>query len=171
MRDIQTERIKRSIRVMGNGAVFIANDFLEIADYDAIRQALSRLAGCGKIQRVLRGVYYNPVFSERLQEYEAPPPHQVALAIARKFNWNIAPSGITALNMLGLSTQVSAKWSYISDGPYNKYEFSGITVEFKRRNNRTMRPTAPNILKYLCGIRATIMIYIALLKRNTRQKH
>ncbi|MDR1206081.1 MAG: type IV toxin-antitoxin system AbiEi family antitoxin domain-containing protein [Peptococcaceae bacterium] len=136
MRGIQTDRIKDSIYAMGHGAVFTANDFLEIANYDAIRQALSRLADSGKIQRIIRGVYYNPAFSELLQEYEAPSPHQIALAIARKFNWNIAPSGITALNMLGLSAQVSAKWSYISDGPYNKYEFNGITVEFKRRNNR-----------------------------------
>lgn len=65
----------------------------------------------------MRGVYYYPRYSELIQEYETPSPNKVTEAIARKFNWTIAPCGDTALNMLGLATQVPAKWSYISDGP------------------------------------------------------
>ena len=136
MRKIYSTKITNYIDGLGCDAVFIAKDFLDIAEYESVRKALNRLADSGKIQKIMQGVYYRPRFSELLQEYEAPSPHQVALAIARKFNWNIAPSGTTALNMLGLSTQVSAKWSYISDGPYANYEIGNITLEFKRRNNK-----------------------------------
>lgn len=66
----------------------------------------------------------------------APSPHHVAQALARKFNWSIAPSGATALNLLGLSTQVPAKWSYISDGPYHKFNVGKLELEFKHRSNR-----------------------------------
>ena len=136
MRDMITGKLRQQIDELGNDAVFIANDFLEIAEYETVRKALNRMVDDGTIHKILRGVYYRPRFSELLQEYEAPSPHQVALAVARKFNWNIAPSGITAMNMLGLSTQVSSKWSYISDGAYNSFEFGNTTIEFKRRNNR-----------------------------------
>ena len=56
--------------------------------------------------------------------------------MARKFNWTIAPSGNTALNQLGLSTQVTAHWTYISDGPYNKFTIGNIEIDFKHRSNK-----------------------------------
>ena len=154
MRDIHTEKLKKRIDEFGNDAVFIANDFLDIAGYETVRKALNRLSDDGKIQKILRGVYYCPRFSELLKEHEAPSPHQVAMAIARKFNWNIAPSGTTALNMLGLSTQVSAKWSYISDGAYNSFELGNITIEFKHRNNREITGMSYKTALIIQGIKA-----------------
>lgn len=116
--------------------VFIATDFLEIADYETVRKTLNRLNSCEKIKKVLRGVYYKPPYSHLLGEYEEPSPHHVAMALARKFNWTIAPAGNTALNQLGLSTQVTAHWLYISDGPYNKFTFGNVELEFKHRSNK-----------------------------------
>ena len=43
-------------------------------------------------------------------------------ALAHSYHWTIAPCGNTALNLLGLSTQVTAIWSYISDEHYKTYE-------------------------------------------------
>jgi len=154
MRNINTEKLKNRINELGDNAVFIANDFSEIAEYETARKALNRLSDDGKIQKILRGVYYNPRYSELLQEYEAPSPHQTAMAIARKFNWNIAPSGTTALNMLGLSTQVPAKWSYISDGTYNSFDLGNITIEFKRRNNREIAGMSYKTALVIQGIKA-----------------
>ena len=154
MRDLSTQKIKERINELGDGAVFIANDFLEVAEYETARKALNRLADEGTVTKILRGVYYAPRYSELLMENEAPSPHQVALAIARKFNWNIAPSGVTALNMLGLSTQVSAKWSYISDGTYKSFEFGNITIEFKRRTNRDITGMSYKTALVIQGIKA-----------------
>lgn len=128
--------IMQRITTLDNEAVFIASDFSDIADMQTVYKILSRLEEQGKIKKILAGIYYNPRYSDFLGEYEAPSPHNVAMAIARKLNWTIAPSGNTALNQLGLSTQVSAKWSYISDGPYRNYEFGNVEIEFKRRNNK-----------------------------------
>ena len=130
------EQILDRIESFKSEEAFAASDFADIAEPDSVWQALSRLERSGKIQRAFRGIYYKPQFSFLLGEYEAPSPHNVALALARKFNWTIAPSGNTALNLLGLSTQVSAKWSYISDGPYNNYTIGSVTLEFKRRSNK-----------------------------------
>lgn len=131
-----SDMIYKKILESGNEAVFIATDFLDIADYETVRKTLNRLDSSGKIKKICRGVYYNPKYSELLGEYEAPSPHNVALALARKFNWTVAPSGNTALNQLGLSTQVTAHWTYISDGPYNKFTIGNIEIDFKHRNNK-----------------------------------
>ena len=110
--------------------VFVASDFSHIAPINTVRQCLSRLEKSQQIVRIMRGVYYQPAYSELLQEYEAPSPHHVAMAVARNFGWTIAPSGASALNMLGLSTQVPAHWSFVSDGPYRSFSFGNITIEF-----------------------------------------
>ena len=101
-----------------------------------MRRALLRLEEAGCIQKIMRGVFYYPRYSELIDEYEAPSPNKVAETLARKFSWTIAPCGDTALNQLGLSTQVPAKWSYISDGPYHEFQIGNITIEFRHRNNR-----------------------------------
>ena len=71
-----------------------------------------------------------------LQEYVAADPDAVARTLARCYHWTIAPCGNTALNLLGLSTQVTAVWSYISDGPYKSYELNSTKIEFKHRTNK-----------------------------------
>lgn len=124
-------QIKELIAQENSAAVFVASDFSHIAPINTVRQCLSRLEKSEQIVRVMRGVYYQPAYSELLQEYEAPSPHHVAMALARKFGWAIAPSGAAALNMLGLSTQVPAHWSFVSDGPYRSFSFGNITIEFK----------------------------------------
>ena len=99
------------------GWSFSKNDFLDLAGDDAIRKALSRLEARGTIRRVLRGLYDYPRFSTLLNEPMGPDLDQVAQALARKSGWRIQPSKNTALNVLGLSTQVPAQAVYLSDGP------------------------------------------------------
>ena len=129
------EQILEKINNLNSNQVFIANDFFDIAGYETIRNTLNRLVEDKKISRIMKGVYYKPKYIELIREYEAPSVNEVAEAIARKYNWTIAPSGNTALNLLGLSTQVPAKWTYISDGRYVDFSFANTTIKFKRRNN------------------------------------
>lgn len=129
------ESIINKIDKFNRGSVFISNDFFDIADYETVRSTLNRLVNSGNIIRIMNGIYYKPEYISLINEYEAPSIDEVANAIARKYNWTIAPSGNTALNILGLSTQVPAKWTYISDGRYVEFNFNNIFIEFKRRNN------------------------------------
>jgi len=116
--------------------VFVISDFCDLMDYGTAKKSLSRLENNNKIQKIMRGVYYNPRYSQLIQEYEKPSVDEVAKAIARNFKWTIAPSGNTALNQLGLSTQVPAKWIYFSDGPYKTYKIGAQELEFKHRTNK-----------------------------------
>ena len=128
------EIISDKINDFDSHKVFFANDFLDIASNATVRQILKRLADERKIQRVIDGFYYNPRYSELIGEYEAVSIHELALAIARKYNWNIAPYSSTALNLLGLSTQVPTHYKYISSGRYKEYKIGDTILEFKKVN-------------------------------------
>ncbi|MDD7731824.1 MAG: DUF6088 family protein [Ezakiella sp.] len=129
-----TEKISDKINDFDSNKVFFANDFLDIASYETARKILNRMVKEGKIKRVIDGFYYNPRYSELVGEYEAVSIHELALAIARKYNWNIAPCSSTALNLIGLSTQVPTHYKYISSGRYKKYTIGDTVLEFKKVN-------------------------------------
>ena len=126
------DRINRS----DIGTVYVAVDFVDISDKTSVNAYLARLVDEGLIRRVLRGVYDKPEYNDFLEEYVAPSPDKVANALARNFGWSIVPCGDTALNLLGLSTQVPAAWVYVSDGTYKEYAYDNTTIQFKRTTNK-----------------------------------
>lgn len=125
------EKILLEIYRHKQGWAFSASDFSKDYKRGEVDVALSTLMEEGKIRRVLRGIYDYPMYSSILNRNVAPDINQVAKAIARKFNWIIFPFGETALNYLGLSTQMVAKPIYLSDGPSKIYNANGLTIEFK----------------------------------------
>ena len=122
-------------RIYGHqrGWAFSKNDFLDLGSDAAISKALSRLETKGIVRRVLRGVYDYPRISSLLNETMGSDLDVLASAIARKSGWRIQPSENTALNLLGLSTQVPAKSIYLSDGPSKSYELGNRQLIFKKR--------------------------------------
>lgn len=131
-----TREIRSRILAEKDGTVFVPSDFADIADTATISRSLQRMAQSGTLRRIMNGVYEKPKYSKLLEEYVAADPDTVAKALARSYHWTIAPCGNTALNRLGLSTQVTAVWSYISDGPYKTYEWNSTKLEFKHRTNK-----------------------------------
>lgn len=128
--------IKDRILSSEYGTVFVATDFVEIANKTSINTYLSRLVNEKLIRRILRGVYYKAEYNEFLEEYVAPLPDDVAHALSRNYGWTIVPCGDTALNILGLSTQIPAAWVYVSDGKYDEYTYGNTTIKFKRTTNK-----------------------------------
>lgn len=129
-------QIRGNIERAEAGSVFVSTDFTDITDKKTVNMALLRLADEGLVKKILFGVYYKPEYNELLGETVAPSPNKVAHALARNFGWTIAPCGDTALNLLGLSTQVSSQWVYVSDGAYKKYSFDNTVIKFKRTTNK-----------------------------------
>jgi len=137
-RTIIIQKIKDKIQNAKKGHIFILTDFLDLAKYDAVKKALSRLAKTGEIIRIRRGVYKSPNYNEFLQLEVPASPDDLARAIARNHNWTIGPKGDAALNILGLSTQVPSVYNYITDGPYKEIEYEGIIIIFRKRSNRNI---------------------------------
>ena len=128
--------IRKRIDEAQEGTIFINSDFTDVADANTVRRTLNRLVSENFIRRLLNGIYDKPKYSTLLNEFVAPDPNSIAHALARCYHWSIAPSGNTALNLLGLSTQVTAIWSYISDGPYKTYDLNTTKIVFKHRTNK-----------------------------------
>ncbi|MGF1575144.1 MAG: DUF6088 family protein [Cyanophyceae cyanobacterium] len=122
----------------GRGWAFSSSDLLSHFNRQQADSLLSELVKQGKIRRLARGMYDYPAYSELLKKELSPNMDQVANAYARKFNWRIAVSGETALYMLGLSTQVPAKYVYLSDGPGRRYEVMGQSLEFRKAKLKDM---------------------------------
>ena len=135
------EQISDRIKSSEGGTVFVASDFRDIANSGSISKTLSRLEEDGLIRRVLWGVYEYPKHSAFLNEDIATSPHKVALALARKHSWSVVPNGDTALNQLGLSTQVPAEWTYVSDGANKEYPLDNTVIRF----NRTVKKDISNL--------------------------
>lgn len=142
------------IKAMGRGSVFTPKDFLDIATHDNARAILSRLAKKGTIRRLRQGVYEYPAYSNLLKAPASPDPNAIAHAIGRAHGWTLVPSGDTALNLLGLSTQVPARWTYFSDGPSKHHQWAGGTITFKHRTNKETTSLSPRTALFVQALKA-----------------
>ncbi len=128
--------IKKEIQNAKIGTVFVPIDFALITDKKTASVSLSRLEKEKIVLKIMRGIYYKAEYNNFLDEYVAPEADAVAHALSRNYGWTIVPCGDTALNRLGLSTQIPAAWVYVSDGPYKDYTYNQTTIKFKRTTNK-----------------------------------
>jgi hypothetical protein len=137
---MQTMRNKIVARIerLGAGKAFSAKDFLDIASRGTIDMALSGLTRSGTIRRVRRGLYDMPKVSSALGGKLSPDIDEAARAIARRQRWKIVPEGAWAANLLGLSTQVPAKITYLTDGPNKEVPIGRRSIHFKHARPKAM---------------------------------
>jgi hypothetical protein len=137
------DQILAGINRLGEGKVFSAKDFLDIATRGTIDVALGDLTREGTIRRISGGLYDLPKVNVVLGGKLSPDIDEAARAIARRQRWKIVPEGAWAANLLGLSTQVPAKIVYLTDGPNSEVPIGRRTIHFKtcapKSNGRTRR--------------------------------
>lgn len=148
------DKILARVRRSGPGSAFTPKDFLDLAGYEAAKKGLLRLANAGTLRRPLRGVYDFPAYSVVRQGPASPDPDAIARAIARAHGWTLVPTGVTALNLLGLSTQVPAQWEYFSDGPTKRYEWDGGRIHLKHRANKETTGLSPKTALLVHSLKA-----------------
>jgi len=131
-------QILRRIEKMGRGSVFSAKDLLDVASRSSIDVLLAKLAKSGEIRRIGRGLYDLPKFNPDLDSELSPDLHAAAQAVARRQRWKIVPEGAWAANVLGLSTQVPSKITYLTDGPKHEMAVGRRTISFKHARPKTL---------------------------------
>lgn len=142
------------IMTKNTGEIFSINDFYGLGTKNTIKSALYRLNEEDKITRLIDGLYTKPKYSEILKEYSYPDANALAEKIADKFSWTISPTGDTALNYTGLSTQVPNEYIYISDGPYRQYDYRNKKILFKHTSNRNITSYSKELSILVQAIRA-----------------
>jgi hypothetical protein len=125
-------QIENKIKKKRKGNIFFANDFKESGSGDAIRQVLSRLCKEEFIIRLSTGIYLYPKISKQIGTV-FPSIEDIAKAIAKREKARLIPTGIYALNRLGLSTQVPMKVVFLTDGAPRVIKIGKkATVRFKK---------------------------------------
>ena len=110
------DKIYTNIKYRGKGKIYFHNDFVKYGNPESITKALSTLNKKGILLRLARGIYLYPEFSELLGQNIYPSLDEIAKEIAKRDKARIVPTGVQALNKLGLSTQVVVNAVYLTDG-------------------------------------------------------
>jgi len=130
MQSVQ-QQILSAVNELEPGTIFFPEKFDSIGSSDAIRQSLSRICKEGKITRLSKGVYLFPYVDKELG-IMFPSVERIAKAIAKRDKSRIQPTGLYALNKLGLSTQVPMKVVFLTDGITRKINIGKQTITFKQ---------------------------------------
>lgn len=125
------EQILKKLRDNKRGKIFFPASFSKIGNPDAIHQALGRLEEKKILLRLAKGIYLYPKADNELGVLY-PPIDEIALAIAKRDKARIIPTGVQALNKLGLSTQVPMKVVYLTDGAQRSIRIGNQTIKFKK---------------------------------------
>jgi hypothetical protein len=131
------DQIVRRLRARGRGAVFTPKDFLDLGARAAIDQALSRLVRKGTVRRLTRGLYDYPRISPKLGSL-SPAPDAVAHAVAKQTGSAVQVAGAQAANLLGLSTQVPAQSTYLTDGPSRRVRIGRRVIDLRHASPRSL---------------------------------
>jgi len=131
-------QIVARIEQLGLGKAFSAKDFLDIASRTIIHVTLASVPQGGKLRGIKRGLYDMPRMNAALGGELSPDIDEAAQAIARRQRWKIVPEGAWAANLLGLSTQVPSKITYLTDGPNNEVLIGRRSIHFKHARPKAM---------------------------------
>lgn len=156
MESIQ-DKIHTQIQATEPGTILFPSDFRGMGSEDAVRQSLSRLSKEGVIERVAHGIYYLPQYDGELGKL-SPSMEKIAEAIAGKEHIRIIPTGLHALNQLGLSTQVPMNIVYLTDGPRRTIKVGKGKLVFKS--------TTPKKFAFEGSISGAILLALEELNLN-----
>lgn len=129
MRESISRKVKERINHSEKGELFAINDFEDLNNDSLVTRTLSRLQKEGDIVRVATGIYMHPKKTRFGTLY--PTIDQIAHKIAERDKAQIMPTGNTALNILGFSTQVPMNAVYITNGAKRKVKVGERNIIFK----------------------------------------
>ena len=121
--------LKQRIVAMPEDSILFRSDFPEY-HIEFVGSILSELTTEGVLVRIAQGIYAKP--RKRRFGMVLPSVDKIVQAIAARDNAEILPSGMTALNALGLSTQVPMNYTYLTTGSDRTVKLLNRDVILKR---------------------------------------
>lgn len=130
MSNVLTKQIRERIELQGENTLYMVRDFADLNNDGLVTRALSRLGMEGMLVRISQGIYLYPM-RNRFGILK-PSIDDIAVAIAQKDKAGIIPSGLTALNKLALSTQVTMNAVYLTDATAREIKIGNRTIVLKQ---------------------------------------
>jgi ribosomal protein S19E (S16A) len=131
------QKIMDQVQKEPNGTVFFPEDFSEAGSSDGVRKALQRLDSKGFVKRVAQGIYVYPKINKYIG-LVMPTAEEVAEAIVRRDRARTVPTGVSALNALGLSTQMPMNLVLLTDGSPREIKVGKRRIKFKKTTPRNL---------------------------------
>lgn len=116
--------------MQGENTLYRVRDFADMNNDGLVTRALSRLEKEGMLVRISQGIYLYPM-RNRFGILK-PSIDDIAVAIAQKDKAGIIPSGLTALNTIALSTQVTMNAVYLTDATAREIKIGNRTIVLKQ---------------------------------------
>jgi len=130
MSQVLSKEIRNRILQNGEGKLYMVSDFADLNNDALATRVLSRLEKEQILMRISQGIYLYP--SKNRFGVHKPSVDTIAKTIAEKDKARIIPSGLTALNILGLSTQVPMNAIYLTNGTPRTITVGNRKIIFKR---------------------------------------
>ena len=124
------DKVIAKIKKAKRGSLFFTEDFLSFGSAKTVAKALERMVEKEEVFRVARGIYAR-LEKDPILGLLKPSTEAIAQAIAKRDKARIVPTGILALNALGLSTQVPMNVVYLTDGAKRKIDLGKRKILFK----------------------------------------
>ena len=120
---------RERIEALPEDTVLFRSDFPEYHS-EFVGGTLAELTQEGMLVKLAQGIYAKPRRSRF--GLVLPSVDKIVQAIAARDNAEVLPSGMTALNVLGLSTQVPMKYSYLTTGSERIIKLENQEIRLKR---------------------------------------
>lgn len=130
-------QIENRIITLGQGSIVFPSDFSSIGGVEAVKKALLRLEQKDFLVRLAHGIYLFPK-NDKLLGILYPSIEDIANAIAKRDKARIIPTGIQALNKLGLSTQIPMNVVYLTDGAARSIVVGKRNIKFKKTTPKNL---------------------------------
>lgn len=152
--------LRKRIEALPEDSVLFRSDFPEYHS-EFVGETLAELTQEGLLVKLAQGIYAKPRWSR--YGVVLPSVDIIVQAIAARDNAEVLPSGMTALNVLGLSTQVPMKYSYLTTG-------SERTIKLKNQEIRLKRGVPKNFCYKTKLIALLVQALKALKQQNVGQE-
>ena len=136
-RPIVENKIANALKSLPEGSVLFVDDFLDYGNTESVKKALLRLKEKEILVRLAHGIYLYPKTDKELGVL-FPSTEDIAKAVARRDKARVVPTGVQALNKLGLSTQVPMKVVYLTDGAARSVTVGKRIITFVRTSPKNL---------------------------------
>ncbi len=130
-------RIENKIKSMKKGSIIFPSNFDDFGNVEAVKKSLLRLKNKKFLVRLAHGIYLYPK-QDKLLGVLYPSIEDIANAIAERDKARIIPTGIKALNQLGLSNQIPMNIIFLTDGTARTIVVGKRTLKFKRTTPKNL---------------------------------
>lgn len=134
-------------------SIFFISDYAEIGSAETIRKILREAVIKGILEKAGHGIYFKPKTS-RFGNVPVPL-EKIANEIANRDKCLILPTGSTAANLIGLSTQVPMNLSYITTGSTRTISINGRKIFFRHAAPKNFAAKGKVIPLLIQGLRET----------------